>query len=369
MNRPLIAQRRRVPGVRVLLVAVLMAGVAAAALPALRTSPALGATAACTPGAWPAANASLATQVVALENQYRASLGLGSLTVDSTLSDSAVWKARHMAQYGYFAHDDPAPPVARSAFQRALDCGYTQNASWGENIAFGQPTAASVMAAWIASPPHQQNLSDPSFQAIGVGVAADSSGAVYWVQDFGSVVLSGGTTPPSPPPAPPSPPPAPPAPPPVSPPPAPVTPPAPVVPPAAVTPPAATPSPVTAAVTDAAPQIGGAITPQSATGTAKRSHATRLTRLAAAKPHAGSPYSVRLSFGRVPVSTAALALHCTARLSGKVITGAGDIAGHVATCSWRIPAGTRGERLVVRVKVSGRHGVSLVRSARLLVGN
>jgi hypothetical protein len=49
--------------------------------------------------------------------------------------------------------------------------------------------------------------------------------------------------------------------------------------------------------------------------------------------------------------------------------GAGAIAGHVATCTWRIPARARGRRLVVRVKVSGRHGVSLVRSARLLVGS
>jgi len=190
--------------VRVLIAAALVAGAVAAAVPSLRTAPALGATAACTPGAWPAADASLATQVVALENQYRASLGLSSLSVDGTLSDAAVWKARHMAQYGYFGHDDPAPPVARTAYQRALDCGYTTNASWGENIAFGQPTAASVMAAWIASPPHQQNLADPSFQAIGVGAAADSAGHIYWVQDFGSVIVSAGPTPPSPPPAPPS---------------------------------------------------------------------------------------------------------------------------------------------------------------------
>jgi uncharacterized protein YkwD len=359
-----------VPGARALVAAVLAAAVVVSALPALRTSPALGATAACTPGAWPAANASLATQVVALENQYRASLGLGALTVDSTLTDSATWKARHMAQYGYFAHDDPAPPVARSAYQRALDCGYTTNASWGENIALGQPTPSAVMAAWIASPPHQANLSDPSFQAIGVSAAADASGHIYWVQDFGSVVVAGGTTPPTPPAAPPAPPVSPPTPPPALPAPPPVTSPIPVAPPVSVSPPAVTPTPVTSAVTppvDTAPQIGSAITPQSSKGTARGSHAARLTRLLAAKPRAGDAYSVRLSFGRVPVSTSALALHCKARLAGRQIPGTGAIAGHVATCSWQIPAKTHGRRLVVRVKVSGRRGVSLVRSARLLV--
>ena len=78
---------------------------------------------------------------------------------------------------------------------------------------------------------------------------------------------------------------------------------------------------------------------------------------------------MHLSFGRVPVSTAALTLHCTARLSGRTITGAGDIAGHVRDLQLADSANTGGERLVVRVKVSGRHRVSLVRSARLLVGS
>ena len=115
-------------------------------------------------------------------------------------------------------------------------------------------------------------------------------------------------------------------------------------------------------------QIGSALSPESTKVAAKRSRAARLTRLSAAKPHAGTPYSVQLSFGRVPVATAALTLHCGARLAGRSLAGDGAIAGHVATCRWQIPANAHGARLVVRVRVSGRHGVSLVRSARLLVG-
>jgi hypothetical protein len=70
----------------------------------------------------------------------------------------------------------------------------------------------------------------------------------------------------------------------------------------------------------------------------------------------------------VPVATSALALGCRARLSGERLKGTGDIAGHAATCTWTIPASARGEKLVVIVKVRGRHGVSLVRIARLIVG-
>jgi hypothetical protein len=154
--------------------------------------------------------------------------------------------------------------------------------------------------------------------------------------------------------------------PPVTPPPLP-TPPATVVPPAAVVSP---PVPDPAAVLPAAavPSVAAAPAVASAKPAAKRPHVQRRARLRAAKPHAGDRYRVRLSFGRVPVSTDALSVRCRARLAGVRMRGSGAVAGHVATCTWQLPAAARGERLVVHVTVSGRHGVSLARSARLLVG-
>jgi hypothetical protein len=101
---------------------------------------------------------------------------------------------------------------------------------------------------------------------------------------------------------------------------------------------------------------------------AERSRRARTTTLRASKPHAGTVYRVHMRFGRVPVATAALAVGCRARLSGASLTGKAALTGHVATCAWKLPADARGERLVVTVKVSGRHGVSLVRHARLIVG-
>ena len=94
----------------------------------------------------------------------------------------------------------------------------------------------------------------------------------------------------------------------------------------------------------------------------------KTTSLKVAKPHAGKPYVARMSFGRVPVATSALDVACRARLSGRRLKGSGEIEGHVATCIWKIPADARGERLAVTVKVSGRHGVALVRHAKLIVG-
>jgi uncharacterized protein YkwD len=364
VNVSLTAHRRRVPRVRVLVAAAIAVAVLAAAMPAMRDSRALGATAACTSdSSWPAANASFAQQVVDLVNAHRAALGLVTLSTDPALTDSAVWKARHMAQYLYFTHEDPAPPVARDPFARMAQCGYTQNAAMGENIALGQTSPAAVMTAWLDSPGHKANIENGSYRAIGVGAAAGADG-IEWVQDFGSVV-GAGNTPPSPPPPPQ------PAPPPPPPPPAPSPPPAPPAPPKSSTPVLPPATPVVPSSTEPAgaeAQIGAAIAePGHEPTSVTRKHKRRTTRLRAAKPRAGNTYTVRMSFGRVPVATTALALRCHARLSGKRLKGTGDIAGHVATCTWQIPESAGGGRLVARVKVSGRHGVSLVRSARLIV--
>jgi hypothetical protein len=140
----------------------------------------------CSPGAdWGAARQNLVPTVLKLVNAHRSALGLSQLRLSPTLTASAVWKARHMARFGYVAHDDPAPPVSRSADQRMVDCGYPW--SWtGENIAAGFRTPEGVMAAWLQSPGHRANLEAPEWNVIGLGVAQSGPGALFWAQDFGA---------------------------------------------------------------------------------------------------------------------------------------------------------------------------------------
>lgn len=146
----------------------------------------------CTPSpSWPAAQADLATQVVALVNAHRAALGLQPLALSPTLTAAATWKARHMAQYGYMDHDDPGPPLARTADERIAACGYTAGA-WGENIAEGYATAQSVVGGWLDSPEHRANIENPDFVATGVAAAGTSA---YWSQTFGSLLDAGSVMP------------------------------------------------------------------------------------------------------------------------------------------------------------------------------
>src|SRR4051794_18404562 len=158
--------------------------VAAAVLPT--PSPA-GGVGGCTPAAnFRPANAALAADVVRLVNAHRTGMGLKALAVSPTLTASATWKARHMATYNYMAHQDIAPPVARSAGDRIAACGYP-SAGWGENIAAGYPTAATVLSAWLASAGHRENIENPAYVVTGAGVATAANGTPTWAQDFGSL--------------------------------------------------------------------------------------------------------------------------------------------------------------------------------------
>ncbi len=178
--------------VRPTTLAAVAAAFAAALAAAPSPAPATSLVGDCTPGAsWIAARTDLADGVIKLINQHRASLGLRTLAVSPALTRSAVWKARHMATYRYMGHNDPAPPVARSVGERLAACGYSSG--WGENIAEGYPTAAAVVAGWLASPGHKANIENPSYVVTGAGAAIANGGITLWAQDFGMSADSGST--------------------------------------------------------------------------------------------------------------------------------------------------------------------------------
>lgn len=119
----------------------------------------------------PAAASSDEDFYVAKINAIRASRGLGALSVDGHLTDVARAWSQNMAGDGTLAHN---PNLGG------------QVSGWrtlGENVGTG-PDDASIEAAFENSPHHFENMVDPAFTEIGVGVVQDSSGT-YWVtEDF-----------------------------------------------------------------------------------------------------------------------------------------------------------------------------------------
>jgi len=284
----------------------------------------------CTPGAdWPAQRGDLASQTIQLVNAHRASLGLRQLVVVPALQASAEWKARHMAKYGYMAHADPAPPVDRTTADRMSACGYTS--SWGENIAYGYPTAESVVTGWLGSPGHKANIENASFAGIGSGAAVSASGQVYWAHTFGT---STDGVPPAPAPSP-------------TPTPTPTPAPAPPGTPAPKPPP--TPGPGTPAPGSPAPAP-----PAAARSVSAGPNVVTLSRLTVTphRPKAGETLSSAVVVKKRGVRLKTGHVFCSARLDGhRLEVIARRLETGTATCAWHVPAAARGRTISATIIV------------------
>lgn len=103
------------------------------------------------------------------------------LAISRKLNDAAAAHARDMARRNFFEHQGSDGSQPRDRVMRA---GYEFRLT-GENIAFGPESAEEVVAGWLASPGHCENIMDPRFEDIGVAVSTGRKrGRIYWVQEF-----------------------------------------------------------------------------------------------------------------------------------------------------------------------------------------
>lgn len=119
-------------------------------------------------------------QVVTMVNNERSKVGLAPLRLSWQLSRVARYKSQDMIDKGYFSHQSPtygSPFVMMKAFG-------IKYMSAGENIAYGQKTATSVMTGWMNSAGHKANILSKNYSEIGVGLAKKSNGTLYWTQQF-----------------------------------------------------------------------------------------------------------------------------------------------------------------------------------------
>lgn len=124
-------------------------------------------------------------KVLELTNLQRKKAGLTPLVLQMKLSESAEWKAEDMASHNYFDHMDRP---GHDYTDRAHEFGYEDWTYLGENIAAGQRTPEEVVAEWMASPGHRENILRPEFREIGIAYATGSHSDYkrYWVQEFGA---------------------------------------------------------------------------------------------------------------------------------------------------------------------------------------
>ncbi len=124
------------------------------------------------------------TDIVALTNQERAKLGLQAVTEDSRLDAAAAAKAQNMFAENYWAHYSPSGKDPWGFIQGA---GY-QFSYAGENLARNFSASPEVVAAWMASPTHRDNIVNTHYTNIGVAIAEgkiNGTDTILVVQEFG----------------------------------------------------------------------------------------------------------------------------------------------------------------------------------------
>ena len=123
----------------------------------------------------------MAKAVLELVNQQRSAAGLPALAWSDSLAATAKIRAQEISVS--FSHTRPC----KDAGGGAMDCFTafpSEFCSVAENIAKGQTCSADVMAGWMGSENHKNNILRSTVSQLGVA-CFNLNGTYYWVQDFG----------------------------------------------------------------------------------------------------------------------------------------------------------------------------------------
>ena len=127
-------------------------------------------------------------EVVRLTNQKRTEAGLAPLTYNQTLAGAAYTKGRDMIDRDYWAH---VAPDGTQPWKFFSDFGYRYRYA-GENLARDFSSASATVDAWMNSPTHRDNILNPKYKEIGIGVTEGDLAGVdttIVVQFFGATYV------------------------------------------------------------------------------------------------------------------------------------------------------------------------------------
>jgi uncharacterized protein YkwD len=115
----------------------------------------------------------LESEVARELNRVRAERGLRPLRTTPSLRTAARYHSRSMLAAGFFGHDSPDGTSFGDRIRRYYTSRGWRTWSVGETLLAteGQETtsAASVVSAWLDSPPHRRIVLSPTFRDVGIG--------------------------------------------------------------------------------------------------------------------------------------------------------------------------------------------------------
>ncbi len=117
--------------------------------------------------------ASIASATLCLINQVRRSYGLQPLRSNGELRKLASSQVHDMVSWNYFADDRPPGLTPMKLVSETRYTAHTTRLSVGQNIGWAtgeDATPAGMVALWIASPGHLENIVTSEYREVGVGV-------------------------------------------------------------------------------------------------------------------------------------------------------------------------------------------------------
>jgi len=124
------------------------------------------------------ASADKTAALLAMLNQARATEQSPALQRDPTLDGIAERHAQAMRQLKRIAHD-----AGDGDHRRRVEATQLSVLATGENVAHALNVARAHRALW-ASPSHRENLLQPRFDRVGIGVALDADGSIWVCEVF-----------------------------------------------------------------------------------------------------------------------------------------------------------------------------------------
>jgi uncharacterized protein YkwD len=130
-------------------------------------------------------NSTSERQLVSLTNQARASYGLRSLKIDSTLTSIARWRSKDMIVKDYFSHTIAG--TSYNVFHVLDQKGYCYRIA-GENIGWNNypddVATTTIQRQFMGSPDHRANILGKAWDVIGVGAYKGPTGKKMWTVIF-----------------------------------------------------------------------------------------------------------------------------------------------------------------------------------------
>jgi len=118
--------------------------------------------------------------ILELTNEERTKAGLQPLKANPRLMQAARDYSFQMAQAGKLTHS----LHGKSFADRIKKSGYAYRRA-GENVARSKDCFPHVMGLWMKSHGHRNNILNPEFEEMGIGIYATQHGDRYFTQLFG----------------------------------------------------------------------------------------------------------------------------------------------------------------------------------------